>query len=75
LFPPPIAAPIRGMHETYRMLGREHEADLVREAAKWQLADEARRAKRAAQVRQPSARSRFNPARAVILLSRTSRAI
>jgi hypothetical protein len=31
------------MHdETYRMLGREHEADLEREAAKWRLAAEAR---------------------------------
>ncbi len=32
------------MHdETYRMLGREHEADLEREARKWQLAAEVRR--------------------------------
>jgi hypothetical protein len=31
------------MHdETYRMLGREHEADLERDAAKWRLAAEAR---------------------------------
>jgi hypothetical protein len=31
------------MHdETYRMLGREHEAGLEREAAKWRLAAEAR---------------------------------
>jgi hypothetical protein len=32
------------MDETYRMLGREHEADLEREALKW---------RRAAEVRQP----------------------
>lgn len=30
------------MYETYRMLGREHEADLEREAQKWQRAAEAR---------------------------------
>ena len=30
------------MDETYRMLGREHEADLEREAAKRRLADQAR---------------------------------
>lgn len=30
------------MDETYRMLGREHEADLERDALKWRLAQEAR---------------------------------
>ena len=36
------------MHdETYRMLGREHEADLELEAAKARLAAEARRGRRA----------------------------
>jgi len=30
------------MHETYRMLGREHEADLMREARKRELAAQAR---------------------------------
>jgi hypothetical protein len=30
------------MDETYRMLGREHEADLEREALKWQRAAEVR---------------------------------
>jgi hypothetical protein len=30
------------MHETYRMLGREHEADLAREAQTRRLAAEAR---------------------------------
>jgi hypothetical protein len=33
------------MDETYRMLGREHEADLEREARKWQLAAQATRSK------------------------------
>ena len=31
------------MHETYRMLGREYEADFERQARKWQRADDARR--------------------------------
>ena len=35
------------MHETYRMLGREHEADLEREAEKWHRADEVRRQRHA----------------------------
>ena len=30
------------MHETYRMLGKEHEADLEREAEKWRRAAEVR---------------------------------
>ena len=30
------------MDETYRMLGREHQADLEREALKWQRADRVR---------------------------------
>ncbi|MDP9225401.1 MAG: hypothetical protein M3P18_16465 [Actinomycetota bacterium] len=35
------------MHdETYRMLGREHEADLERDARKWALAAEARGSRR-----------------------------
>jgi hypothetical protein len=36
------------MHETYRMLGREHEADLEREALKAHRAERFRRAERAA---------------------------
>lgn len=31
------------MHEMHRMLGREHEADLERDAKKWRLAAEVRR--------------------------------
>jgi hypothetical protein len=44
------------MHdETYRMLGREHEADLEREAARWRLAAEIR-----GQRRGPAAVARTN---------------
>ena len=35
------------MYETYSMLGREHEADLEREAARRRLAASARRGRRA----------------------------
>ena len=35
------------MDETYRMLGREHQADLEREALKWQRATEVRGRRRA----------------------------
>jgi hypothetical protein len=35
------------MDETYRMLGREHQADLEREALKWQRAAEVRRGRQA----------------------------
>ncbi|HEX9349985.1 MAG TPA: hypothetical protein VF877_01795 [Gaiellaceae bacterium] len=35
------------MDETYRMLGREHQADLEREALKWQRAAEVRGRRRA----------------------------
>jgi len=35
------------MHETYRMSGRGHEADLARDARKWQLAADRRAAPRA----------------------------
>jgi hypothetical protein len=38
------------MHETYRMLGREHEADLAREAAQRGLAAEARGCRRSASI-------------------------
>ena len=62
------------MDETYRMLGREHEADLAREAAKWHLADKARGVKRAPAVRRPLARKRLDPGqRAVVVLARIAR--
>jgi hypothetical protein len=34
------------MDEMYRMLGREHEADLEREARKWHRGDEVRKQRR-----------------------------
>jgi hypothetical protein len=34
------------MDETYRMLGREHELELERDAQKWRRAEEARRGRR-----------------------------
>jgi len=40
------------MDETYRMLGREHEADLEREAERWRLANQAREPRRASRVEQ-----------------------
>jgi hypothetical protein len=43
------------MDETYRMLGRDHEADLEREAEKWRLAAEARGQRRAS-GREPDTR-------------------
>jgi hypothetical protein len=39
--------------ETYRMLGREHQADLERQAAAWRLASEARRNVQTATAPQP----------------------
>ena len=60
------------MDETYRMLGREHEADLAREARKRQLAASARdsRLARAQGTEQIRARKRvwFVPARLAALL-------
>jgi hypothetical protein len=38
---------VEGMDETYRMLGREHQADLEREAGRRRLADMAQPARRA----------------------------
>jgi hypothetical protein len=47
------------MDETYRMLGMEHEADLEREALKWQRAAEARANARAGD--RPQHRSLWPP--------------
>jgi hypothetical protein len=60
------------MDETYRMLGREHEADLAREASQRQLAAVARagrhdRAQAPGQARRPR-RFWFVPARVAALL-------
>lgn len=60
------------MHETFRMLGQEHEADLAREAAKWHRGDEVRRAKSAPLAR-PSMKSRLNPVQVGLLLARIGR--
>jgi hypothetical protein len=50
------------MDETYRMLGREHEADLEREAFKWRRAVEVRAQRRASAVA-PSSETRRKPGR------------
>ena len=64
------------MHVTYRMLGREHEADLEREAAKWRRAAEARGRRRPA-VRVPRMQAGwagdFGPARLIAYLMRVAR--
>ena len=49
------------MYETHRMLGREHEADLAREAQNRQLAAQARSHDAHAQT-QAKARASLNPA-------------
>jgi hypothetical protein len=59
------------MDETYRMLGREHQADLEREALKRRLAADARAARPArgdGRRRKPHARIAFVPARLAGLL-------
>jgi hypothetical protein len=50
------------MDETYRMLGREHEADLEREALKWRRADEVRAQRRASAIA-PGLQTRWKPGR------------
>jgi hypothetical protein len=62
------------MDETYRMVGREHEADLERDAEKWRHAAEARGQGRASRLapnldRRPKSRS-FMRARIAALLVR-----
>jgi hypothetical protein len=63
------------MHETYRMLGREHEADLERDAAKWRLAAEARAQPTAPEAApaamRPSRTRRFSLASLVRLVAPT----
>jgi hypothetical protein len=46
------------MDETFRMLGREHQADLEREARTRRLAAQAARAPKLPDVRRPSRRRR-----------------
>jgi hypothetical protein len=65
------------MDETLRMLGREHEADLEREARKWQRADEVRRTRPASApapgVVRARKRMRLVPARVAGFVARVSR--
>jgi hypothetical protein len=66
------------MDETYRMLGREHEADLEREALKWRRAVEVRAQRRASAIA-PSMqtrwkRGRFGAARLIAFVLRVARA-
>jgi hypothetical protein len=51
------------MDETYRMLGREHEADLERDAAKWRRAAELPGHKRGAPVAAPNIDQERRPGR------------
>ena len=63
------------MNEMYRMLGLEHQADLDREALKWQRAAQVRRSpERSAGAAQRSKAVRFVPARVAALLARAARA-
>jgi hypothetical protein len=66
------------MDETYRMLGREHEADLEREAQKWRRAAEVRghpRAPATAPEAHTDRKARpFGPARLIAFLVRVARA-
>ena len=64
------------MDETYRMLGREHEADLEREALKWRRAADARQRLRAdAPTRDDRSQKRmhFTLARVAAFVSRVAR--
>jgi hypothetical protein len=61
------------MDEMYRMLGREHEKDLAREALKWQRADRVRRGAAPAEVVRGSKPGHFRRARVVALLARAAR--
>lgn len=65
------------MDETYRMLGREHQADLEREALKWQRAAEVRGRRRAPATRdivQQLKRVRVVSARFAAFVGRAARA-
>jgi hypothetical protein len=66
------------MHETYRMLGKGHEADLEREAEKWRRAAEFRGQRRPG-VPVPRIQARWKPggfsaARLIALVVRVARA-
>jgi hypothetical protein len=65
------------MHETYRMLGQEHEADLEREAEKWRRAAEIGRPGHASAAAPNTNRRRtsrrFQSARILAFLARVAR--
>jgi hypothetical protein len=61
------------MDEMYRMLGREHEADLEHDAVKWRRADEVRRAATSAEASSRPRPARRGPALVVALLARAAR--
>ena len=66
------------MDEMYRMLGKEHQADLEREAQKWRRAAEVPRRRRAPEtvprVQTRWKPGRFGPARLIAFLVRVGRA-
>jgi hypothetical protein len=67
------------MDETYRMLGREHEADLAREAAQRALAADARECRRSASIASAAVRRRqwtrrLVPDRVLVFLTGQGRA-
>ena len=64
------------MDETYRMLGREHQADLEREALKWQRAAEVRgrRAPATPDIVQQLKRAQVVVARFAAFVGRAARA-
>jgi hypothetical protein len=62
------------MDEMYRMLGREHEADLEREARKWERAAEVRGQRPAPESGRRGKRLRFFPARLAAFLVPGARA-
>jgi hypothetical protein len=67
------------MYETFRMLGKEHEADLERDALKWRRAAEVRGSRRdpprPSEMDRPPKPERFVPARIVAVLARAARAV
>jgi hypothetical protein len=58
------------MDEIYRMLGRDHEADLAREADTRRLADEVRRARRSPNESGRAPKRAFGPRLFALVLRR-----
>jgi hypothetical protein len=63
------------MDEIFRMLGKEHQADLERDAAKWRRAAEVGRSPAAPESERPPRFERVAAARAVTFLARATRAV